>query len=164
MISLNMLSEEKGMMEHVKTVDPELATLAFEEEERIENTIDLIAAENHAPRAIMEIIGSIFNTKTVEGYPGSRFHAGCEIVDEVERLAVHRAKDLFGASYANVQPHSGTSANLAVYFSVLNVGDRILAMSLPHGGHLSHGHKASITSKCFEFEHYTVDPESVVSG
>ena len=147
-------------MEHVKMVDPELARLAAKEGARIEHTINLIAAENHSPRAIMEIVGSIFNTKTIEGYPGNRFHAGCEVVDEIERLAIQRAKDLFGASYANVQPHSGTSANLAVYFSVLNVGDRILAMSLPHGGHLSHGHKASITSKCFDFGHYTVDPES----
>lgn len=147
-------------MEHVKMADPELARLAIAEEERIENTINLIAAENHSPRAIMEIVGSIFNTKTIEGYPGNRFHAGCEVVDAVERLAIQRAKELFAASYANVQPHSGTSANLAVYFSVLNVGDRILAMSLPHGGHLSHGHNASMTSKCFEFDHYTVDPET----
>ena len=147
-------------MEHIHKDDPEIADLALKEEARIENTLNLIAAENHSPKSVMEIMGSIFNTKTIEGYPGRRFHAGCEYVDIVERLAVHRAMKLFGAEYANVQPHSGTSANLAVYFSVLNVGDRVLAMSLPHGGHLSHGHKASITSKCFKFEHYALDPKT----
>lgn len=145
-------------MEHVIAADLELAGLVSKEEARIENTINLIAAENHAPRAVMEIVGSVFNAKTIEGYPGNRFHAGCAFADVTERLAVQRARDLFGASYVNVQPHSGTSANLVVYFSVLNVGDRILAMSLPHGGHLSHGHKSSITSKCFNFAHYAVDP------
>ncbi len=144
-------------MEFLQKDDPEIADLVLKEETRIEDTINLIAAENHAPRSVMEVMGSIFNTKTIEGYPGHRFHAGCEHVDVVERLAIQRAKDLFGAEYANVQPHSGTSANLAVYFSVLKLGDRVLAMSLPHGGHLSHGHKASLTSKCFNFEHYSVD-------
>lgn len=145
-------------MAYLQNDDPEIAGLVLKEGARIENTLNLIAAEHHAPRSIMEVMGSIFNTKTIEGYPGNRFHAGCEYVDLVERLAIERAMKLFGAQYANVQPHSGTSANLAVYFSVLNVGDRVLAMSLPHGGHLSHGHKASITSKCFNFKHYTVDP------
>jgi len=147
-------------MEYLQKDDPEIADLVMKEDARIKNTINLIAAENHAPRSVMEVTGSIFNTKTIEGYPGNRFHAGCEYVDMVERLAIERAMKLLGAGYANVQPHSGTSANLAVYFSVLNVGDRVLAMSLPHGGHLSHGHKASMTSKCFNFEHYTVDPQT----
>ena len=151
---------EERQMEHLSKDDPEMADLVLKEEARIENTLNLIAAENHAPKSVMEVMGSIFNTKTIEGYPGHRFHAGCEFVDRVERLAVHRAMKLFGAEYANVQPHSGTSANLAVYFSVLNIGDRVLAMSLPHGGHLSHGHKASMTSKCFRFEHYGVDPQT----
>ena len=145
-------------MENLRTADPELARLVSDEETRIETTLNLIAAENHTPRAVMEIMGSVLNTKTIEGYPGRRFHAGCAHVDDIERLAIQRARALFGAEYANVQPHSGTSANLAVYFSVLNPGDRILAMSLPHGGHLSHGHKASITSKCFDFRHYTLNP------
>jgi len=140
--------------------DPEVAELVKKEESRIENTLDLIAAENHSPRSIMETLGSIFNTKTIEGYPGKRFHAGCIYADEVENLSISRGKRLFGAEYINVQPHSGTSANLAVYFSVLEVGDRVLAMSLPHGGHLSHGHRASITSKCFKFDHYSVDLET----
>lgn len=140
--------------------DPELARLADKEEERLENTLNLIAAENHSPESILEIMGSVFNTKTIEGYPGKRFHAGCINVDEVETLAMERGKALFESEYINVQPHSGTSANLAVYFSVLEVGDRILSMSLPHGGHLSHGHQASITSKCFDFSHYKVNPET----
>ncbi|MGI9538416.1 MAG: serine hydroxymethyltransferase [Desulfocapsaceae bacterium] len=140
--------------------DPEMAQLVEQEEVRIDNTLNLIAAENHSPRSIMEIMGSIFNTKTIEGYPGNRYHAGCKHVDTVENLAIERTKAVFGAEYVNVQPHSGTSANLAVYFSVLDVGDRILSMSLPHGGHLSHGHKASATSKCFNFKHYALDPST----
>lgn len=140
--------------------DPELARLVEKEDSRLDNTLNLIAAENHSPQSILEVMGSSFNTKTIEGYPGNRFHAGCVNVDQVENLAIERGKALFGAEYVNVQPHSGTSANLAVYFSVLNPGDRILAMSLPHGGHLSHGHPASITSKCFDFSHYNVNPES----
>jgi len=140
--------------------DPEMAELVKLEEARIDNTLNLIAAENHSPRSILEIMGSIFNTKTIEGYPGNRYHAGCKHVDTVENLAIERAKAVFGAEYANVQPHSGTSANLAVYFSVLDVGDRILSMSLPHGGHLSHGHRASATSRCFNFKHYALDPST----
>ncbi|RUM35445.1 MAG: serine hydroxymethyltransferase [Desulfobulbus sp.] len=140
--------------------DPQLAELALAEEQRLQNTINLIAAENHSPQSILDITGSAFNTKTIEGYPGKRFHAGCVNVDSVETLAIKRAKHLFGAEYVNVQPHSGSSANLAVYFSVLEIGDTVLAMSLPHGGHLSHGHKASITSKCFNFSHYEVNPQT----
>ncbi|KIX13760.1 serine hydroxymethyltransferase [Dethiosulfatarculus sandiegensis] len=147
-------------MQYLPQDDPVVAELIQREETRIENTLDLIAAENHSPLSVAEALGSIFNTKTIEGYPGKRFHAGCENADEVENLAIERAKELFGAEYVNVQPHSGTSSNLAVYFSVLKPGDRILAMSLPHGGHLSHGHQASITSKCFNFKHYTVNTET----
>lgn len=147
-------------MKHLLKDDPELAALITSEELRMERTINLIAAENHAPRSVLEVMGSVLNTKAIEGYPGHRFHGGCEYVDEIERLATRRATDLFEAEFANVQPHSGTSANLAVYFSVLKSGDKILSMSLPHGGHLSHGHKASITSQCFDFCHYTLDPRT----
>jgi len=140
--------------------DPTLAGLVKNEENRLENTLNLIAAENHSPQSVLEVMGSVFNTKTIEGYPGNRFHAGCIQADKVENLAIERGKALFKAEHVNVQPHSGTSANLAVYFSVLKTGDRILSMSLPHGGHLSHGHSASITSKCFDFSHYKVDPET----
>ena len=134
--------------------DPEVARIVRDEASRVENTLDLIAAENHAPESILEAQGSIFTLKAAEGFPGNRFHAGCRHADELEELAVSRAKRLLEAEHANVQPHSGVSANLAVYFSVLNVGDRILSMKLSHGGHLSHGDAASMTSKCFNFQHY----------
>jgi len=147
-------------MYNLSDQDPDLATLINNEESRLENTLNLIAAENHSPQSILEVMGSVLNTKTIEGYPGNRFHSGCTYVDEIETLAINRGKELFNAEHVNVQPHSGTSANLAVYFSVLNMGDNILSMSLPHGGHLSHGNPASITSKCFNFSHYKVDPET----
>ena len=145
-------------MKYLSNDDPDLMLLVNKEEKRLENTLNLIAAENHSPPSILEVMGSVFNTKTIEGYPGKRFHAGCVHVDEVESLAISRGKKLFDAEYVNVQPHSGSSANLAVYFSVLEIGDKVLSMSLPHGGHLSHGHQASITSKCFDFCHYKVNP------
>jgi len=147
-------------MSYLYKDDPELMQLINDESNRLDTTLNLIAAENHSPLSILEVMGSVLNTKTIEGYPGNRFHAGCTNVDRIENLAIDRGKSLFGAEHINVQPHSGTSANLAVYFSVLNVGDRILSMSLPHGGHLSHGHSASITSKCFDFAHYKLDPKT----
>jgi glycine hydroxymethyltransferase len=147
-------------MQYLPDHDPDVARIIRQEESRIENTLDLIAAENHAPRSIFEAQGSIFSTKAAEGYPGKRFHAGCIWADELESLAIARAKRLFGAEHANLQPHSGVSANLAVYFSVLEVGDRILTMKLSHGGHLSHGHPSSITSKCFHFRHYGLNLET----
>jgi glycine hydroxymethyltransferase len=140
--------------------DPEVAKIIQQEEARIEDTLDLIAAENHAPRSILEAQGSIFSTKAAEGYPGRRFHAGCIFADELESLAIKRARHLFGADHANLQPHSGVSANLAVYFSVLDVGDRILSMKLSHGGHLSHGDPSSITGKCFNFRHYGLNSKT----
>jgi len=142
-------------MSELERDDPVIADLVEKERSRVERTLDLIAAENYPPRSIMEAQGSIFTIKTIEGYPGKRYHAGCVYADQVEELAVSRARELFGAEHANVQPHSGTSANLAVYFAVLDVGESILSMSLPHGGHLSHGHRASVTSRCFRFSHYT---------
>ena len=147
-------------MQYLPGHDPDVARIIRQEESRIENTLDLIAAENHAPRSIFEAQGSIFSTKAAEGYPGKRFHAGCICADELESLAIARAKRLFGAEHANLQPHSGVSANLAVYFSVLEVGDRILTMKLSHGGHLSHGDPSSITSKCFHFKHYGLNLET----
>ena len=133
--------------------DPHVAEITSAEAERIENTINLIAAENYPPTAVTESQGSVFTMKAAEGYPGNRYHAGCEHADRLEALAVKRAKELFKADHANIQPHSGTSANLAVYFAALEVGDRVLAMKLSHGGHLSHGDAASITSRCFDFQH-----------
>ena len=147
-------------MHYLPNDDAEVDQLIRREELRIENTLDLIAAENHAPRSVLEAQGSIFSTKAAEGYPGSRFHAGCIWADELESLAIARAKRLFSAEHANLQPHSGVSANLAVYFSVLKVGDKILTMKLSHGGHLSHGDPSSITSKCFHFKHYGLNLET----
>jgi glycine hydroxymethyltransferase len=147
-------------MHYLPNDDAEVDQLIRQEELRIENTLDLIAAENHAPRSVLEAQGSIFSTKAAEGYPGSRFHAGCIWADELESLAISRAKRLFSAEHANLQPHSGVSANLAVYFSVLKVGDKILTMKLSHGGHLSHGDPSSITSKCFHFKHYGLNLET----
>jgi glycine hydroxymethyltransferase len=144
-------------MTYLAQDDPEVARIIRDEESRVENSLDLIAAENHAPRSVLEAQGSIFSLKAAEGFPGKRFHAGCRHADELESLAVSRAKFLFGADHANVQPHSGVAANLAVYFSVLDVGDRILSMKLSHGGHLSHGDAASMTSRCFDFQHYGLD-------
>ena len=141
-------------MQYLAQHDPAVAEIVRLEEARIEETLDLIAAENHAPRSIFEAQGSIFSTKAAEGYPGRRFHAGCRNADALESLGIERARRLFGADHANLQPHSGVSANLAVYFAVLNPGDRILSMKLSHGGHLSHGDPSSITSRCFHFQHY----------
>jgi len=151
------LQSWKQPMSVLRHEDPEIADLVQKEAQRLEETLDLIAAENHSPPAIMQALGSVFNTKTIEGYPGRRYHAGCVNADAVELLAISRAKTLFNAQHANVQPHSGTSANLGVYFSVLDIGDKILSMTLSHGGHLSHGHPVSIAGKCFDIQHYGVD-------
>ena len=144
-------------MNYLKRDDPQILQLILQEEVRIENTLDLVSSESHMPRSILEEMGSVLNHKTIEGYPGKRYHAGCEYVDVIETLAINRMKELFQAEHANVQPHTGSAANFAVYFSVLNIGDKFLAMYLSHGGHLSHGHVASVTSKCFNFHHYNVD-------
>ena len=147
-------------MNNLKHDDPKIFELIQKEAERIENTIDLVASETHMPKSILEEMGSVLNHKTIEGYPGKRYHAGCEHVDVIENLAIDRMKELFGAEHANVQPHTGSAANFAVYFSVLDIGDKVLAMELSHGGHLTHGHFASMTSKAFDFQHYAVDLET----
>ncbi len=147
-------------MPFIEREDPAVAALIQKERERQEKTLNLIAAENTAPTAILEALGSSFNNKTAEGYPGRRYHTGCRVADELEQLAVERAKALFGAGHANVQPHSGVNANLAVYGAVLNPADRIVSMKLSHGGHLSHGDAASITGRIFQPSHYGVNPET----
>jgi glycine hydroxymethyltransferase len=147
-------------MPFIASADPAVAALIQKERERQATTLNLIAAENTAPAAILEALGSSFNNKTAEGYPGRRYHTGCRVTDELEQLAVERAKALFGADHANVQPHSGVNANLAVYGAVLTPGDRILSMKLSHGGHLSHGDAASITGRIFQASHYGVDPQT----
>lgn len=140
--------------------DPAVAGLIARERMRQESTLDLIASENIAPQAVLAAVGSAFNNKTAEGYPGRRYHTGCEVADELEALAVARAKALFEAEHANVQPHSGVNANLAVYAATLVPGDRLLSLKLDHGGHLSHGDPASITGSVYNFVHYGVDPVS----
>ncbi|BCU77211.1 serine hydroxymethyltransferase [Luteolibacter sp. LG18] len=136
--------------------DPELYAAIFAEERRQRNNIELIASENFASPAVMEAQGSVLTNKYAEGYPGKRWYGGCENVDVVEQLAIDRVKKLFGADHANVQPHSGSQANTAVYFSVLKPGDRILTMDLAHGGHLTHGHKANFSGRFYDVIHYGV--------
>jgi len=140
--------------------DPEIAQSILREEEREKNKIILIASENYTSQAVLEAQGSIFSNKYAEGYPAKRFYEGCEFVDQAESLAIERAKALFKAEHCNVQPLSGTIANLAVYLSVLKPGDRILGMNLSHGGHLSHGASASFTGRIFEAFHYGVSRDT----
>lgn len=136
--------------------DPEVGTAIAAEAERQQTHIELIASENFASLAVREAQGSVLTNKYAEGYPGRRWYGGCEHVDKVEQLAIDRAKQIFGADHANVQPHSGSQANTAVYFSVLKPGDKILTMDLAHGGHLTHGHKANFSGQLYEVTHYGV--------
>jgi glycine hydroxymethyltransferase len=121
---------------------------------------ELIASENITSRAVMEAQGSVLTNKYAEGYPDKRYYGGCEYVDVAEKLAIERAAALFGAEYVNVQPHSGSQANMAVYFALLQPGDRVLGMNLAHGGHLTHGSPVSFSGRLFDFHHYGVDRES----
>ncbi|RMF80344.1 MAG: serine hydroxymethyltransferase [Nitrospirae bacterium] len=154
------MAEEQTRYPAVAAVDPEVAA-ALEAERRRENeTLVLIASENYCSQAVLEAQGSLLTNKYAEGYPGKRYYAGCENADTVERLAIERAKELFGADHANVQPHSGSSANMAAYLSVLKPGDKILGMALAHGGHLTHGAKVSFSGKIFTSFTYGVDRET----
>lgn len=144
----------------LEAADPAVAAAIHDEELRQFRNIELIASENFTSRAVREAQGSALTNKYAEGYPGRRWYGGCEHVDVVETLAIDRAKQLFGADHANVQPHSGSQANTAVYFAALNLGDRILTMDLAHGGHLTHGHKANFSGKLYEVVHYGVSPET----
>ncbi|MBP1765470.1 MAG: glyA [Firmicutes bacterium] len=139
-------------------VDPEVASAIQKEYERQQNKIELIASENFVSSAVMEAHGSVLTNKYAEGYPGHRYYGGCEYVDIVEQLAIDRAKKLFGAEHANVQPHSGAQANTAVYFAFLQPGDTIMGMNLSHGGHLTHGSPVNISGKYFKVIPYGVDP------
>ena len=147
------------MSELAKT-DPDIAAVVRKEEERQRHKLVLIASENYASRAVMEAQGSVLTNKYAEGYPGRRYYGSCEWVDEAERLALARVKQLFQAEYANVQPHSGSQANAAVYLALLKPGDTVLAMSLAHGGHLTHGSPASFSGKLYKFVHYGVNRET----
>ena len=141
-------------------IDPEIAKLIQCERSRQQNKLELIASENFVSKAVMEAQGSVLTNKYAEGYPGRRYYGGCEHVDGVEQLAIDRAKQLFGAEYVNVQPHSGAQANTAVYFAFLQPGDTILGMNLAHGGHLTHGSPANISGKYFKIIPYGVHPET----
>jgi glycine hydroxymethyltransferase len=138
--------------------DPAIAALIDREVERQRTGLELIASENFASRAVLEAMSTVLNNKYAEGYPGKRYYGGCEVVDEVERLAIDRAKRLFGADHANVQPHSGAQANFAAFMAVLPPGGTLLAMALPHGGHLSHGSPANHSGQIWKPVHYGVDP------
>ncbi|WP_411826791.1 serine hydroxymethyltransferase [Luteolibacter sp. AS25] len=146
----------KSSGSHIAVSDPEVYEAIVSEEHRQRNHVELIASENFASPAVMEAQGSLLTNKYAEGYPGKRWYGGCEYVDIVERLAIERAKEIFGADHANVQPHSGSQANTAVYFSVLKPGDKIFTMDLAHGGHLTHGHKANFSGRFYDVTHYGV--------
>ncbi len=144
----------------LSAADPEIHQAIAHERQRQNDGLELIASENFVSRAVLEAAGSVLTNKYAEGYPGRRYYGGCEFVDEVERLAIERAKELFGAEHVNVQPHSGTSANMAVYFAMLKPGDTLMGMDLSCGGHLTHGHRLSYSGRDFEVVAYGVDRES----
>ena len=146
--------------ERIKQQDPQVYESMMRELQRQRDHIELIASENFVSEAVLEAMGSHLTNKYAEGYPGARYYGGCQYVDEVETLAIERAKALFGAEHANVQPHSGSQANVAVYVALLQPGDTILGMDLSHGGHLTHGSKASISGKYFNAQFYGVDRET----
>jgi glycine hydroxymethyltransferase len=146
--------------DEVRAIDPEVAAALSGEVERQNDTLAMIASENHVSEAVLEAQSSVLTNKYAEGYPGSRYYGGCEYADDVEQLAIDRAKELWGAEHVNVQPHSGSQANMGVYLGVLEPGDKILSLDLTHGGHLSHGHPANFAGQVYEVEQYEVDEES----
>ena len=150
----------KDIFGALKDNDSRVYELIAKEYERLQSTLQLIAAENQCSRAVLAALGSVIQNKTTEGFPGARYHGGCEFVDEVEKLAASRAKEAFCAKYANVQPHSGTGANQIILTAILDKGDKILSLGLDQGGHLSHGAKVSFTGKFFDIENYYVDKET----
>ena len=149
-------------LEEVKKVDPEIASAICDEEARQNSHIELIASENWVSKAVMAAMGSILTNKYAEGYPAKRYYGGCGCVDVVENLAIERAKELFGCDYANVQPHSGAQANMAVQFAILNPGDTIMGMNLDHGGHLTHGSPVNLSGKYFNVVPYGVNDDGFI--
>ena len=148
--------------DEIKAVDPEIAEAIVKEQNRQNDHIELIASENWVSKAVMAAMGSPLTNKYAEGYPGKRYYGGCQCVDEVETLAIERAKELFGCDYANVQPHSGAQANMAVQFAILNPGDTIMGMNLDHGGHLTHGSPVNLSGKYFNVVPYGVNDEGFI--
>src|SRR5271154_3406375 len=153
------MNEQQRMSRPLAEVDPEIAALIQHETERQNSRLELIASENFTSEAILEAAGSTLTNKYAEGYPGRRYYGGCEYVDVIENLARDRAKKLFHAEYANVQPHSGSQANQAAFGSVLSPGDTILGMNLAHGGHLTHGHPLNFSGKLYKVVPYGVRKE-----
>jgi glycine hydroxymethyltransferase len=149
-------------MSYIQKQDSEIYDAIEKELKRQQTTLELIASENHASNAVLEAQGSVLTNKYAEGYPGKRYYGGCEFVDVVENIAIERAKKLFGAEHVNVQPHSGSQANLAAYLAVLNIGDTIMGMSLAHGGHLSHGYSLNFSGKYFKVIPYTVKQDTEI--
>ena len=152
----------EGIFTALKEQDKQIYDLIAREYERLQNTLQLIAAENQCSRSVLAALGSIVQNKTTEGFPGARYHGGCEVVDDMEELAAARARETFGARYANVQPHCGTSANQIVMTAMLERGDRVLSLGMDQGGHVSHGANVSFTGKFFDVENYYVDRETFV--
>jgi glycine hydroxymethyltransferase len=144
----------------VRDADPAVAEALAGERDRQNETLAMIASENHASEAVLEAQGSTLTNKYAEGYPDERYYGGCEFSDDVEQLAIDRAKELYGAEHVNVQPHSGSQANMGVYLAMLEPGDKILSLDLTHGGHLSHGHPANFAGQVYEVEQYEIDPET----
>jgi glycine hydroxymethyltransferase len=144
----------------VRDADPAVADALAGERDRQNETLAMIASENHASEAVLEAQGSTLTNKYAEGYPDERYYGGCEFSDDVEQLAIDRAKELYGAEHVNVQPHSGSQANMGVYLAMLEPGDKILSLDLTHGGHLSHGHPANFAGQVYEVEQYEIDPET----
>jgi len=160
--SQKLLSNERyhqGLLSTLEAADADVHRLLAQEYDRQQNTLQLIAAENQCSRAVLAALGSVVQNKTTEGFAGARFHGGCEVVDCLETLAISRAREVFGAQYANVQPHSGTSANQIVLMAILEKGDRILSLAMDQGGHVSHGAPVALAGKIFEIEHYQVRPD-----
>jgi glycine hydroxymethyltransferase len=147
-------------MSSLKNTDPDILGIIHRETERQNTTLELIASENFVSRAVIEAMGSVLTNKYAEGYPGKRYYGGCEFVDEAENLARDRAKKLFGAGYANVQPHSGSQANMAVYFTFLKPGDKVMGMDLSHGGHLTHGSPVNFSGRLYNFVSYGINRET----
>ena len=148
------------MMNHLKSADPEIFQAILNETKRQNDGIELIASENFTSRAVMDAVSSAMTNKYAEGYPHARYYGGCEYVDVAEDIAIERAKKLFGAEHVNVQPHSGSQANMAVYFSMVDIGETVLAMDLACGGHLTHGHKKNFSGKYYNMVFYGVNKET----
>ncbi|MBI4578438.1 MAG: serine hydroxymethyltransferase, partial [Planctomycetes bacterium] len=154
--------EQSSEFPAVARQDPDVHRVLVAEVQRQANCLELIASENHVSRAVLEAVGSVLTNKYAEGYPGKRYYGGCEFVDAAEELARQRATKLFGCEHVNVQPHSGSQANMAAYMAVLNPGDTLLSLDLAHGGHLTHGLKANFSGRLYSIVHYGVSREKEV--